>query len=366
MQINRSGTAIANVNFPNGNVAIGTPDPGSAKLAVLGGNVGIGTTAPAMQLEVYGNDAWQTNAIQINQPNVPELFMKSRNAAADQKIWRFISRNTADFELQTLNDSYAGEQTAMQVNRSGTAIANVNFPNGNVGIGTTSPAVQLEIKSTTNPSIRVTTSADNDWLGSMHIMHQSGKIVAWGIIPNNVGAALYPEGGLISVNDGTNWHDMLQFSTTGTEAAFGDPDFSGTAVKLKITGNLQVGTSSFFVNQSAGNVGIGTTAPASKLEVSGGDIRVTGGSFIDDGTTLAVPDYVFKEDYSLKSIAEVKKFVQKNKHLEGVPDMSDKKGWAALSLQDRDMKLLEKIEELTLYVIRLEEKVKQLEAKEQK
>lgn len=47
--------------------------------------------------------------------------------------------------------------------------------------------------------------------------------------------------------------------------------------------------------------------------------------------------------------------VHKHKNLEGIPDMNDREGWAALSMQDRDMKLLEKIEELTLYVIQLKE-----------
>ena len=35
--------------------------------------------------------------------------------------------------------------------------------------------------------------------------------------------------------------------------------------------------------------------------------------------------------------------------------MNDKKGWASLSMQDRDMKLLEKVEELTLYAIQMKE-----------
>ena len=108
-------------------------------------------------------------------------------------------------------------------------------------------------------------------------------------------------------------------------------------------------------------VGIGTTTPSTTLVVAGtvtatgGDIRVIGGSFIDDGTTLTVPDYVFDSDYYLKPLTQVKAYIQGHKHLEGVPDMNDKKGWASLSMQDRDMKLLEKIEELTLYLIQMKE-----------
>ncbi len=137
----------------------------------------------------------------------------------------------------------------------------------------------------------------------------------------------------------------------------------GSDVTMTIRNGVAIGNSSTFYDAvtSAGdlivqnNVGIGTTNPNSKLEVSGGNIRVTSGSFIDDGTYLNVPDYVFDADYVLKPLNQVKAYIQKHKHLEGIPDMNDREGWAALSMQDRDMKLLEKIEELTLYVIQLKE-----------
>ena len=54
-----------------------------------------------------------------------------------------IGRGSNDFEIQTLNDTYTSEATAMQIIRSGTSISNVNFPNGNVGVGTTTPLTTI-------------------------------------------------------------------------------------------------------------------------------------------------------------------------------------------------------------------------------
>ncbi len=108
-------------------------------------------------------------------------------------------------------------------------------------------------------------------------------------------------------------------------------------------------------------IGVGTTAPASGLHVLNSDIRVQNGSFIDDGTTLTVPDYVFSPGYDLKPLSKVEEFILENKHLESLPSTDDIKGWAALSMQDRDMKLLQKIEELTLYIIQLEKRITELE-----
>jgi hypothetical protein len=62
------------------------------------------------------------------------------------------------------------------------------------------------------------------------------------------------------------------------------------------------------------------------------------------------PDYVFADDYSLMSLEELEQSIQKNKHLPGIPSAAEieEKG---LMLGDMQRKLLEKIEELTLYTI---------------
>jgi hypothetical protein len=74
-----------------------------------------------------------------------------------------------------------------------------------------------------------------------------------------------------------------------------------------------------------------------------------------------VPDYVFESNYDLKSLSYVETFVSQSLHLPNVPGRDDFEGWKSYDVGGRDMLLLEKIEELTLYVIRLEKRVKELE-----
>ena len=87
----------------------------------------------------------------------------------------------------------------------------------------------------------------------------------------------------------------------------------------------------------------------------------SGSAFIDDGTQLNVPDYVFEPEYDLKSLDYVETHISQSKHLPGIPSRDDKQGCVSYDMGGRDMLLLEKIEELTLYVIQLEKRIKELE-----
>jgi excisionase family DNA binding protein len=111
--------------------------------------------------------------------------------------------------------------------------------------------------------------------------------------------------------------------------------------------------------EDGGEVGIGTTAPTAKLEVNGGDIKVTGGSFIDDGTTITAPDYVFETGYNLLTPVELKEYIGLFQHLPGVPG---RKEIAAngLNLSQTLMAILERVENNTLYILDLYEQIDKL------
>ena len=122
------------------------------------------------------------------------------------------------------------------------------------------------------------------------------------------------------------------------------------------------------MSYTAGNVGIGTNSPSEKLEVNGNTIiqgileskkvKVT-------ATPGSVPDYVFSKNYTLNTLDEVERFINTNKHLPNIPSANEveKNGQDLGKMQ---LKLLEKIEELTLYTIEQEKKIKESEVRSQK
>ena len=111
--------------------------------------------------------------------------------------------------------------------------------------------------------------------------------------------------------------------------------------------NFVTGTK--MVIKKNGNVGIGSLNPTSKLSVNGKihaeevkvDLNVPG------------PDYVFSDDYTLNSLANIEKYVKEHRHLPGIPSAKEMEA-NGINLSEMNMKLLEKVEELTLHLIRLQ------------
>lgn len=142
-----------------------------------------------------------------------------------------------------------------------------------------------------------------------------------------------------------------------------------------------------------GQIGVGTTsinAPTTKLQVSNGDINVNAGNIVlQNGSDIVVnngnivmknqhgltsfkiyqngyirarqivvdlvtiPDYVFEPTYQLMSLSELEKYISKNKHLPNIPSAKDYEKAGEIDLRELQIKLLEKVEELTLYIIEL-------------
>ncbi len=114
--------------------------------------------------------------------------------------------------------------------------------------------------------------------------------------------------------------------------------------------NSSTSTPLIYGNFAEGGVGINTTnlsdgATQYALSVNG-KIRAN-----DDIITYSGwADYVFEDDYELKTLEEVESFIQKNKHLPDVPTAKEIEE-RGNNLGATDEMLLRKVEELTLYMI---------------
>ncbi|WP_428231956.1 hypothetical protein [Flavobacterium sp.] len=115
-----------------------------------------------------------------------------------------------------------------------------------------------------------------------------------------------------------------------------------------------------FTISDNGNVGIGKMVPNFKLDVNGTihskEVKVD---------MIGWSDFVLKKEYNLPTLEEVEKHINKKGHLENIPSEEEvlKNG---INLGEMNAKLLQKIEELTLYMINQNKKINDLEQRLEK
>ncbi|HUM46931.1 MAG TPA: hypothetical protein PLD84_08385, partial [Chitinophagales bacterium] len=154
---------------------------------------------------------------------------------------------------------------------------------------------------------------------------------------------LQNDAGSVIINGAGTVHDA-NLTTNGALVIGSSADLNMTMDVNEIMARSNGAASGLYLNKNGGNVYIGTSSGSEKLNVCGGikatEVRVESGWC----------DYVFADNYQLRSLDEVADFIDQNNHLPNIPAASvvETEG---LSLGQMSRSMMEKIEELTLYLI---------------
>ena len=372
------------------------------------GNVGIGLPSPLNPLSVAGTIESTIGGFQFPDGTVQTTAYSSftalgtlANPFSELYASNFLKIGLASIYIEQLasgsgpNHIYTGVSSGNlyinSTNGGQTAIAdltantilNANNNNGSVGIGLISPEAPLHIGINitsdlrgirlTYPAPAFGSTVINEELfrigaefGETNFMVTRGGVgINTSVLPNDVGLHLKDRFFLI---DGTNSSLLFdkggsnEYGEWGIEYAVHDSLSGLNFWKPFGSSGAGFGNHYMFLGDN-GRVGINVD-PANMLTTEAFRLYVGGGILTDKVKVALVSDwadFVFEDDYELKSLEEVESFIGENGHLPDVPSAEEVEE-EGIDLGEMDAILLKKIEELTLYMIELKKENEKLKS----
>lgn len=204
------------------------------------------------------------------------------------------------------------------------------------------------------------------------LIYRDGRVIVGGT--TLIGSFSPSTSGLLEIQSPVNTYGFLAFRNIDNATSF-DIGFNNSCCAQLTAGNVPLiirtygssapitfstaGVDRLKINQD-GTIGIGTSNTGSfKLAVEGKigarELKVT----LDNPW----PDYVFNKKYPLLNIKSLEKYISINNHLPGVPSAEQIKENGGVELGQMTAKLMEKVEELTLYLIELKKENDEIKAK---
>ena len=210
-----------------------------------------------------------------------------------------------------------------------------NFVNGNVGIGVTEPQYKLDV----NGKLFLRAAEHGDRWARCFLQWEN-HILTMGVPSGQCGHTI------VQIRPG-GCSDNELYSCLSLFHAYSESD---QEEKIRF---LSRGDS--WIN-ALGNFGIGTTTPQYKLDVRG---TIRASEILVN--TASGADFVFEKSYNLRPLSEVKEYIQTNQHLPEIPSAAEMQE-NGVNMNELQMQLLQKVEELTLYIIQQEQRILELES----
>ncbi len=281
------------------------------------GNVGIGTPEPGAKLTIIGNSDTE-GTMTLHSPKGVDKSHIHYGSLGDWYI-----RSAAPTGKVVLQDN-----------------------SGNVGIGASSPNAKLDIEINENDNLKTTLELRNNGTGNTRM---------------RIAAAAHSGGDpFILFDSGGSDFVVGQFyqpSNNQLRLGAGSEPEGVDSLVIQANGTVGIG-----IQSPDSNYKLDVAGKIKSDYIQSKEIRVSQANIDTlNIKTEAWADYVFKDDYQLPSLDSVETFIKENKHLPDVPSEKEVKE-NGLNMSEMMATQMKKIEELTLYMIEMKKENKLLKA----
>lgn len=373
---NANATATSFLGTPAGipiNFMIGT----TRAARIDASNTSFGSAALNSNTTGFLNIAFGLNALNANTtgnsnvslgPNALSLNTTGNNNTAVGRNTlqkNTIGGNNVALGINALNSNTTG---VANLGLGGAALYSNTTAGNNVGIGD-------------NALFKTTTGGFNVGIGAQSQYNNTTGVgnISFGyrsLYTNSVGnfnIAIGREAGYLNTGTGSMFLGyQAGFNETGSNKLYiANSSTANPLIKGEFDNkNLKVNTGAI-VSSTVGFLAVGNFDAAYTMPASNSYRLIVQDGIITEKVKVALKstadwaDYVFEPSYKLMSLEKVEEFVKENKHLPNVPSAEDmsKNG---LDVSQTSAKLMEKIEELTLYMIEMNKEIKALKAENEK
>ncbi|HKR03607.1 MAG TPA: SprB repeat-containing protein [Bacteroidia bacterium] len=363
------------------------------------GYVGIGTTTPGQKLEVNGTT--KTTGLETS-------TLKMTTGATSGYVMQGDGSGNASWVVPSLGNHTASQNIKLNghwlSNDGGDEGIRIN-DNGNVGIANSSPSEKLDITGNLKISGNIITTGSSSSL-NVNDLHVENKIEVgnsiWlgGTNSNSTTNDIYTDDADLIINGNSSYNYNTVLNTNTGKVIIGT--VSNPQAKLEVGGQLAMndnklsfrnagdsyhtakyiqGEGLVFVENESIKFKLGGASDKLVYLTSEGKVIIDGGLGINYNTgstydyglyvgkgilaekvKVAVhtsgdwSDKVFDKKYHLRTLSDVETFIKEHHHLPNIPSAEEvvKSG---IDLGQMDAKLLEKVEELTLYIIELKKEI---------
>jgi hypothetical protein len=286
--------------------------------------VGIGTNNPGARLTISQSTDADNNGFRI-------MNMTGQHSG---RLWM----NGGDFHIQKGDDPEDGF---------------IIKANDRIGAFTDNPQARLHIYEGISGS-------DNLLLISRQKL-VDGAVLAWRVLEAKEDGNTYirklgvyedTPTDILHVNTPSNSENPFRVQVAGSTKLRVVADGGGTSIG---SNNANPPDNGLYIH---GNLHIGTTLGASGYKVA------VNGKVICEELRVQLssewPDYVFSEQFNLTELDELRQYISKHRHLPGIPN-ADVMSNNGIAVSEMVITLVQKIEELTLYILAQDQRIKSLE-----